>query len=241
MTAHKDDTPETPMLRDSERTEFEWLMARDADPSEPAPSTKIAEDYTQLEGLLATLPDDRDDGWQADLLAKVRAEAANGSQRDTDDRTTTPIRRRRVGRWIGVSGGLVAAAVLAVIVFPRAPTPDTPVALTDLTIFQDSVAVRGARNAIHVGTTIETDAVSASAELRLYDPTDALIARCPDGPGCLIAGGQQRIKSEVRKQGRYHLLRTEQHRVGLPESRKAYVETAKAQRIQVFSQVFTAE
>jgi hypothetical protein len=64
-----DDLVDAPFIDDDERAESEWLLARDHDPAAQAPSSMLASDYAELEGLLGNLPAGvADESWHEDVL-----------------------------------------------------------------------------------------------------------------------------------------------------------------------------
>jgi len=157
---------------DTARAESEWLLARENDPSAPAPSPEVAADYAELEELLASLPCYAlDDSWQDRVL---RAASALSSR---------PRWRMTVSRW--VFGGTVAAAAAAVawMLLPR--TPELAVAVRHLR------TTRGAPDEVVAGDQLVVTAQPRMAgDLRVYRSDGLLVARCPNGPGC--TGGSRR-------------------------------------------------
>jgi len=70
---------------DDARTESEWLLARELDPSTPAPSPEIAADYAELEDLLSSLPPCAlDDSWQEHVLRAASALSSHSRWRTTN-------------------------------------------------------------------------------------------------------------------------------------------------------------
>src|SRR5438105_1580250 len=109
-----DDQEEAPFVDETERTEFEWLLARERDPDVAPPSATVARDYAALEELLATLPSQAaDDGWQEEVV-RAASSAASSKRWST----------RRLVLWTsGAAVAIAAAVILALWPFGRATPP----------------------------------------------------------------------------------------------------------------------
>jgi len=157
-----------PFINDVDRAEAEWLLAREVDPSAPAPSSEIAADYAEIEDLLATLSSGSyDESWHEDVLRAIAA-AALPSQ---------PWWRTTVSRWV-MSGALAtAAAVIVWLLLPRGPELEVAVRHIGVT--------RSAPSEVVVGDHLVVTARPREAgDLRIYRADGKLVARCPNGPGC---------------------------------------------------------
>jgi len=108
------DLADAPFLDDAERAESAWLLARENDPSAPAPSSKIASDYAVLEELLGNLPlGPRDERWHDEVLRAVASPPSPSPSRSW--------RRRAIARWV-TGSALVAAAIVAVLLLRSRPS-----------------------------------------------------------------------------------------------------------------------
>ena len=159
----------SPFINDLDRAESEWLLAREVDPSAPAPSSEIAADYAEIEDLLATLSSGSyDESWHEDVLRAISA-ATLPSQ---------PWWRMTVSRWV-MSGALaMAAAVIVWLLLPRGPELEVVVRHIGIT--------RSAPGEVVVGDhLVVTARPHGAGDLRIYRSDDGkLVARCPNGPGC---------------------------------------------------------
>lgn len=233
MTERNDDDTEHEALREGERAEYEWLMARDADASAPAPSEAVARDYQRLEHMLATLPDDPDAAWQEGLLDRIRGTQA-----------VAPIRaaRKRPTWWLGLGGGAVAVAVLAVVILlPPSKAQLSPDRLPAELLFSRGGAVRGDADGHHIGDVISTPDRPLSTDLRLYGPDGAMVAHCPDGIGCVRKADQQHLEYVVRTRGRHVFVKTEQAHPDLPKLLDDYLDALQRSHITAYRQDITVE
>ncbi|HEU4726737.1 MAG TPA: hypothetical protein VFT22_02580 [Kofleriaceae bacterium] len=162
---------------ESERAESDWLLAREHDPSTPAPSAALAREYAEIEAMLAALPPGLpDDHWKADVL---RAAAELEQRRE---RRPLPWWRRAAFRW-ALGAGLAAAAAALILVWGMRP-PAAPG--SELVVIRESLqGVRGGSGEAAVGERVIITAHSREpAELYVYRPGGVLMARCPSGPRC---------------------------------------------------------
>ena len=156
---------------DAERAESEWLLARENDPGAPAPTSMLASDYTELESLLGTSPPgSADESWHDEVL-KLAAPPAIPLR---------PRSRRPVYRW-AMGGTLIVAAAVAVLMLrPRPRADELEIAI------RHGDQVRGDPSEAVVGDRLIVRArAGGPSDLRVYRDNGTLVARCPDGPGCI--------------------------------------------------------
>jgi hypothetical protein len=164
------DLAEAPFLDDAERAESAWLLAREHDPSAPAPSPKIASDYAEIEDLLGNLPlGPPDESWHDEVLRTVASPPS----------PSRSWRRRAITRW-ATGGALVAAAAVAVLLLrPRPRTDELEIAILHTS------ATRSDFQDVVVGDRLVIKArPNGAGDLRVFRSGGTLVARCPDGPGC---------------------------------------------------------
>jgi hypothetical protein len=197
-------------ISDAERAASEWLLARERDPAATAPTSEIAPDYAQIEGLLDSLPSGPADGaWRAQLLRAASAAP----------------RRSRASVW--VFGGAIATATTAIAVWlllPRAPL---------VVATHHAHATRGAPDEVAVGDQLVVTARPRKAgNLRVYRSDGRLIARCPNGPGCRAGShGEQTIEITLDAPARYDVILVDDVSDALPDGAKdVYVDAANAAR-----------
>jgi hypothetical protein len=160
-----------------ERTESEWLLARERDPAAPPPSAKIASDYAELEELLGDLPaGSTDERWHDEVLQVVRSAPRAPAPRAPQLRWY-----RSFLKWL-LGGGLVAAAALSLLaLFLRVPTE------LDVAIRHGDATSRGT-DEVSVGDhVIVTAQPRGPGDLRIYRSSRILVARCPTGPACRVS------------------------------------------------------
>lgn len=187
-----DDRSEVPFIDDAERTESEWLLKRENEADALAPSSKIANDYAELENLLDNMPTGLPDERWADEVLKLAATSPQPQAR--------PAPRRRIVGW-GLRGALVAAAVAAILlVIPRGPKLEVDVRhLGDMRQDPDEIVV-GDHLIVKAG-------MPEPGELRIYRSAGTLVAWCPDGPGCTTAtNGEYAIDIALDAPVQYHVL-----------------------------------
>lgn len=183
------DIESAPFVDDDERAEARWLLARETDPGAAAPSEGVAREYERLEGLLGDLPPGAvDDSWH-DAVLKAAAR-----------RAAPPRRRRSIYRW-AIGSAVAAAAAIAVLLFVRRP-PDLEVT----TWHGDAVRSAG-EVALHDHVLVEAHPRGGSGELRVFDASGALVARCPGGPSCRSTSGDHHvIEFTVEKLSPYQVI-----------------------------------
>jgi hypothetical protein len=215
-----DDLAGAPFLDDTERAEFQWLLAREDDPSAPAPSAEIAADYIELEDLLGSLPlGSSDETWQDDVLRAVAA-------------STLPSRpwwRTTMFRWAMRGALATAAAGVVFMLLPQAmrSTSTVPMHSTlderqppKLEVAVRHIrATRGALDEAAVGDHLVITARPREVgDLRVYRSEGTLVARCPSGPGCRGGShGEQTIEIAFDAPGQYHVILVDGLREVLPD------------------------
>lgn len=109
-----------------------------------------------------------------------------------------PPRRRW---WPVAAAGVVVAMAAAVVLVSRcgARHPDALV----VAVTHDGPRDRAGEPS--VGDTLSAAARGRHAELRLY-LDERLVARCPDGPGCVRDGAQLRMSHRFDRPGRYQVV-----------------------------------
>jgi hypothetical protein len=220
-----DDPTQAAFEDDDERAEAEWLLARERDPSAPAPSPQLAAEHEELQGLLATLPEaPRDDSWRDAILKQVRASLPKSPP-------APPAWWRR--RWLqwSMGGGLaaVAAAAVALLLLQAQPSaPELEFAFRDGPNVRE--AVRGQEQANVGQQLIVTARPRGIAELRVFRSNGEMIARCPGGPACTVAPpGELKIEVSIDGPGRYHVILVSGLRQLLPAGNmNAYIDAALA-------------
>jgi len=169
----EDDLVDAPLLEDAERAEAAWLLARDKDPDAAPPSAEIARRYAEIEDLLANLsPHVAHQDWQ-DEVSRVATAAAPPA---------LPWWNHPAFRW-ACGGGLVAAAALLLVLYPR-PRDELEVAIRTGHKTGDDDRPRGDAKAFVGDHLVITARPKASGDLRVYRADGKLVGRCPDGPGC---------------------------------------------------------
>jgi hypothetical protein len=204
----------------AERAESDWVLARDSDPHAPAPSSKIASDYAELEELLGDLPaGPADQGWQDEVLRTVAASASPSPSRSW--------RRRVIARWT-MRAALAAAVVVAVAAWPLWPGPDDG-ELEVAILHVDRT--RSDLEEVVVGDHLIARAQPGHAgDLRVFRAGGALMARCPDGPACTASGhGEYAIEIALDAPVRYQVILV----IGMidappGETMDAYLDRARA-------------
>jgi len=186
----KPDNPaEVQFLHAAMRAESEWLLARETDPSAPAPSPEIAADYAELEALLGSLPSGwAGERWQEEVL---RAASALPSR---------PWWRTPVFKWVTTGALATAASVVVWTLLPR--TPDLEVG------FRYTATTRGTPGEHVIGDHLVITAHPREAgDLRVYRSDGALVGRCPHGPGCKAgARGAQTIDITLDAPVQYQVI-----------------------------------
>jgi hypothetical protein len=173
-------------VSDNDDTEdVAWFLAREREQLGPSLSAAKVARYTQLEGLIADLPETPiapPEGWEQRMLAALEAAALeSGAAPATTPTASEPPRHGR-RRW--VIPAAVAAAVLAIVLVVREPQdPEGPqIAI----VVEPTGSNRGAQPG--VGDTLVVHVtVRGGAELRIYDETGGEQARCAaPAKGCEI-------------------------------------------------------
>jgi len=187
------DLADAPFLDDAERAESAWLLARENDPSAPAPSSKIANDYAEIEALLGNLPaGPAGESWHEEVL-RTAASSASPPQ---------PWRRRAIARWT-TGGALLAAAAVAVLLLrPRPHTDELEIAILHAS------ATRSDSQEVVVGDRLVVRArPHGTSDLRVFRSGGTLVARCPDGPGCSAsAQGEHILEITLDAPVRYQVI-----------------------------------
>lgn len=156
--------------------EARWLMAREADPSAPAPSAQTASEYAELHELLTSLPDAAgNDGWQQALLKQLRTTPPAAPE--------PPWWRRRWVSW-SAAGVLMAAAALTLwwLSRPAGPTLEV-ITISRLDKRTEEIAV-GDRLVVIARP-------RGTADLRVFRASGELVAGCPAGPACTSASADE--------------------------------------------------
>jgi hypothetical protein len=180
-----------PFRDDAERAESEWLLARDRDPKAPAPSSKIASDYAEMEELLRDLPSGvPHQSWHDDVL-----QAASSLPR------TRPWWRRTAPR-LTMGASLVAAAAIVVLVL----VPRPPAAELEVTVRRPG-AMRGSKEAVVGDHLVVTARPGRNGDLRVFRSDGTLLARCPAGPSCeSVTDGVYILDVVLDAPLRYHVI-----------------------------------
>jgi hypothetical protein len=212
-----DDPAEAPSLPDAMRAESEWLLARETDPSAPAPSPEIAADYAELEALLGSLPSGcTGERWQEEVL---RAASALPSR---------PWWRTPVFKWVTTGALATAASVVVWRLLPR--TPDLEVR------FRHTSTTRSTPGEHVIGDHLVITARPREAgDLRVYRSDGALVGRCPHGPGCKAgAHGVQTIDITLDAPVQYQVILVDGVSDAPPDgSIDAYLAAARAANARV--------
>lgn len=207
-----------PFLDDAERAEADWLVARDRDPTTPAPSPKIARDYAELDELLGSLPaGPSDERWHDEVLRLARA-------------SVTPPRpwwRRLAVRWTaGLAFAGAAAAAIALMLRPPQPAGgELQVAI------HHGDETRGDAREAAVGDRLVVRArPRGPSELRVYRVDGPLVARCPAGPGCTTAAPDEHaVEITLEAPVQHHVILVVGASAPLPEgTMNAYLDAARA-------------
>lgn len=217
-----DDLASAPFADGEERAEFDWLCRRESDASAPPPTQEIANQYGQVEELLADMaPVSSDEAWQDEVLRIATTSPTSSS--------TLPRRRRAPFRW--AVGGALGAAAAALAVWFALPSPAVL-----------EVAIRhGDMTRSDPGETVVGDVLIVKAtphepgDLRVYRSDGALVGRCPDGPACIPrADGQYLIEITLDSPVRYQvLLVLGQRRAQLAGTMEDYIDTARAANARI--------
>lgn len=227
--SERTDAPNLPFWDDAKRAESEWLLAREVDPTAPAPSPKIASDYAEIEELLANLSSiPSDSRWQAEVLSAGVAQSRSWW-------------RKTAWRWI--AGGVVLATAAVAVVLASHPYPavsEPEVATSALPPDTSELAVairqgeraRSPRDEVAVGDRLVVTArPRGTGDLRVYRADGVLVAKCPRGPGCRlpVRDDEQTIEITFDAPVKYLVILVVDAGVMLPESSKdAYLEAARA-------------
>jgi hypothetical protein len=165
MTTRK--RSDLPVIQDLDQAEVEWLLVREQDPGAPAPSSEIAADYAELEDLLGHLSSSASgDLWHHEVLRAISAPAL-------------PWWRTAGFRWVLGGTSIAAVAAVAVVWMLLPAPPALEVAIQQLR------TTRGSPDEVVVGDRLVVTARPRElGDLRVYRSDGALIARCPNGPGC---------------------------------------------------------
>ena len=168
--------------------ESAWLRARRNDPGAPPPSPALVRAHAQLESMLGNLAPMRvDDSWHDDVLkAAIRAH----------QRTT---RRRWAATVLG------AAVVSAIWLWP-APRPHEP--KLEVEIEHPRGPTRGGGGEAAIGDRLVVRAeLEPGSDLRVYRDRTDILARCPQGPGCLGSGADElQIELVLELPGEYDVV-----------------------------------
>ena len=212
-----DDLADAPFTDDAERIESEWLLARTTDTNAPAPSSEIANDYTDLEDLLDNMPlGPPDDSWHAEVLRIARTASPS------------PVWRRRAVRW-AAGVGFAAAAAVALFLFLRPP------AEVEIAIRHGEATRRDSAGVVVGDHLVVTARLSGSGDLRVFRADGTLVARCPDGPGCgPPTHGEYAIEVNLDAPIRYQVILVD----GMPgapldRAMSAYLDAAHAANARV--------
>lgn len=212
-----DDSTDSDMETEADRAEVEWLLAREQDPSRPAPSTALGAEHAELQAMLASLPDaSSDDAWQAAVVRRMR------SAPPAVIASPPPWWRRRWLQW-GVGGGIAAAMALAIWLLSRPVPPELEVAVVS--------RIDRRSGDVGVGDQLVVRARShGSADLRVFGSSGELLARCPGGPACTVmSSGDLKIEVRLDAPGRYHVILASGLKQRLPESSMdTYIDAARA-------------
>lgn len=218
--ADTDDLADAPFLDDAERAESEWLLARENDPGAPAPTSMLVREHAELESLLGTLPPgSTDESWHDEVLRLASS-------------STTPLRpraRRPAYRW-AMAGTLVAVAAVAVLMLrPRPRADELEVAI------RHGDHVRGDSSEAVVGDHLIIRArPGGPSDLRVYRGNGTLVARCPDGPGCITpVRGEHAIEITFDAPVQYYVILVV-GRTDLPAATMdAYLDAARAANVRI--------
>ncbi|MBC7975164.1 MAG: hypothetical protein H7138_09280 [Myxococcales bacterium] len=164
-----------------------WLLARERGQAGPSLSAAKMARYTQLEGLIADLPDTPiapPGGWEQRMLAALEAADLEPGAVQSIVPTVSELSRSRRRRWLIPVMAAAAAAMLAIVLAVReSPGPAEPqIAI----VVEPAGSNRGTQPT--VGDTLIVNAtVQGAGELRIYDAAGGEQARCAaPGPGCRI-------------------------------------------------------
>jgi len=207
---------------DAARAESAWLLARENDPSAPPPSPEIAADYAELEDLLASLPSaPPDDHWKDQVLWAARA--------------LSPRQRWRTTIFSWILGGGLAAAAAAIVWMLLPHAPELAVAVRHLR------KTRGRLGDVVVGdqlvVTVRPQTVGDLRVYRLDRSEGALVARCPNGPGCTGGShGEQTLELTLDAPVQYQVIFVDGATDDPPDGTKdAYLEAARARKARIIS------
>jgi hypothetical protein len=221
------DLGDAPFIDGSERAESAWLIARERDPGTPAPSSKIASGYTELDDLLGNLPlGPYDDSWHEDVLRLATAAAATATSAPV-----TPSRpsRRPVYRWMA-GGALIAAAAVAVLMLRPHPRMDE----LEIAIHHGDPRRGDSKEAVVGDHLIIRAQPREASELRVYRADGSLVARCPAGPGCTPAYGTYAIDVTLAAPVQHYVILVIGLSSSLPEgTMDAYLDAARAVNARV--------
>jgi hypothetical protein len=216
-----------------ERAESAWLLAREHDPLAPPPSPAIARDYEEIESLLGALPaEPSDDSWHDEVL--LAAASATPSR---------PWWRRRAYQG-AMGGGLIAAAAAGVMVL-RPSVSGTSADELELTILHQGQA-RGDSRSAALGDHAIVRArprgageLRSASELRVYRADGALVAGCPEGPGCIAAApGEHALEVALDAPVQYYVVLAVGVADRLPDGpMNAYLDAARAAHVRTTHQV----
>lgn len=222
-TVPEADLAHAPFLDEAERAEAAWLRARDHDPTAPAPSPAIARGHAELEDLLGELPPDAsDERWQ-DEVSRLAASSVAPAR---------PPQRRRVYRW-ALGGTLVAAAAVAAVVLRPRPRPRA--GELEVAIRPGDPARGDSREAVVGDRLVIRARPRGAGDLRVYRADGALVARCPDGPGCTTpAHGEHAIDVRLDAPVQYHVILVDGLTGDLPgRTMDAYLDAARAANARI--------
>lgn len=225
--SERDDLAEAQFLHPTERAESEWLLAREHDPRAPPPSPEIAADYAVIEDLLGSLPaGPSDEGWQEDVWRALSASIRPAST-PLASTVSPPWWRTPVSRW-SMGGALVAAAaVIVLILLPRAP---------ELEVTTSHIgAMRGASDEVVVGDHLVVTARPREVgDLRVYRSDGMLVARCPNGPGCRNGSREeQTIEITLDAPVQYQVILVDGGNALPDGAMDAYVDAARAANARI--------
>lgn len=220
---HEDENQDEDAPAADVEQEAQWLLAKERDPSTPAPSAQLAAEHAELHALLTSLPEGApDDAWQQAILKQIQSEPPVPSETPV---ASEPWWRRSWIPW-SLGGGLAAAAALALLLMARPARPELEVTtVSRLDKRSQEVAV---------GDRLIVDArPSGTADLRVFRSSGELVARCPSGPACTSSGSELRIELILDSPGRYHVILAAGLKRPLPETgtdvgMDAYIDSARA-------------
>jgi hypothetical protein len=219
-----DDPTRAPFADDAERAETDWLLARDRDPSAPAPSPQLAAGHAELENLLYTLPEGPpDDSWHDAVLKAALAPPPSPA-------APAPAWWQR--RWLqwSMGGAFATAVAFSAWLLLRRPPPELEVTTRSL------VATRSGSKEVAVGDQLVVKArPRGTADLRVFRSNGEMIARFPGGPASRItSSGVLAIEIILDAPGRYQVILVAGLEQPLPVgTMDAYIDAARAAKAHI--------